>query len=190
MDIAGWLFGQFVMWIGPGLLLVFGVAWFMELIDGNQKPLTPKELKRTKDINHLRQSMIDKYYDERYDNPLTVEAPFTGLMESHEEWLENRVSRLEFHFNNFSSLGMEKVLKEEKIFKTSEVYVAICKHIKKAPSQKLLLAWEEFDTPKPQSKTYPFQSKEFRQKMADRQFKQIMEEGLEQEQGQEEDEIY
>ena len=185
MDIAGWLFGQFVMWIGPGLLLVFGVAWFMEFIDGNQKPLKSKELKRMKDINHLRQSIIDKYYDERGDNPLTVKEP-SGLMESHEEWLENRVSRLEFHFDNFSSLGMEKVLKEEKIFKTPEVYVAICKHIKKAPSKKLLLAWEEFDTPKP--KTYPFQSEEFRRKMADRQFKQIMEEGLEQEQ--EEDEIY
>ena len=137
MDILSWLLSQFIMWIAPGLLLIFGVAWFMELMEGSGKP-NPKEEKRRLKNNRGYRENINKYLNSRYKNPLTVDVPMT-MVDQHKEWLCERVKRFEFQFSSF---GLEKAKKEEPMFKHLSDYQNICRRIKQPQNKNLASEWK------------------------------------------------
>jgi len=138
MDILSWLFSQFIIWIAPGFLLIFGVAWFMELMEGSGR-INPKEEKIRLENRRRNSEEINKYFNSRYKNPLTVSVPMT-MEGQHKSWICDRVKRFEFYF---SVLGLEEAKIKEPMFKHLQNYQNICRHIKHPQNKKLVSEWKK-----------------------------------------------
>jgi len=146
MDILGWLSGQFIMWLIPGLLLTFGVAFIVEIASKIENPqLSKREERRLKKSNSLYQNIVHRYREERIEHPLTLEVPSQCRLE-HEDWIRDRVFYFESEFGvrfNYSKdlKHLRAAQKREKIFTTPEVYIDACKFIDKEPHDDILTVW-------------------------------------------------
>ena len=120
-------------------LLIIGVAWFMNFADGGGKTDKKEELRK---VNNRRMAEVESNYQiEREKNPLNVEVPQTlGSENRHKEWLEARVNRFEYQFQNFD---LERAKEKEPIIKNLKLYKNICSHIKKKPDKSLISEWEK-----------------------------------------------
>ncbi len=125
------------------LLLMIGVAWFMNFADGGDKPnRRQRKQEAFRKANNLKRAEIEnKYLIEREKNPLGVEIPpsWSPSGSRHKEWLEMRVNRFEYQFQTFD---LERAKEEEPVFKDKKLYKDICNHLKRKPDSDLIIAWE------------------------------------------------
>ena len=107
--------GLILQWIVFPFLLIVGVAWFMLLMEGGFLP-NSKEKKRISENQKAMNKKIQKYFNTRYKNPLTVEMPLS-MEDQHKSWLHDRVKSFESNFFNFD-------------IKTAKIKEPMFKHLK------------------------------------------------------------
>ena len=130
--------GLILQWIVFPFLLMVGVAWFMLLMEGGFLP-NSKEKKRISENQKAMNKKIQKYFNTRYKNPLTVEMPLS-MEDQHKSWLHDRMKSFESNFFNFD-IKTAKI--KEPMFKHLKDYQNICKHIKHPQNKKLISEWKK-----------------------------------------------
>lgn len=114
------------------LLLIIGVAWFMNFVDGGGKIDEQEELRKEK--RKVIQETEDRYRNQREKNPLNVKLPPSIGNNIHELWLREETESFEFSMT-VTRDKFEHVKDNGSVIKSLDMYKKICSSIKKEPDE-------------------------------------------------------
>ena len=124
------------------LLLIIGVAWFMNFADRGGKIDEQAELRKEK--KKVIQETEDHYRNQREKNPLNVKLPASIGNNIHELWLRDQTEIFEFSMT-VTRDKFEHVKDNGTVIKSLDMYKKICSRIKKEPDKFVIRMCEKME---------------------------------------------